>query len=140
MGGAPGATVTADASSRPPGSPGGLAFLDAPFVLIINSAPNEYYFATNGSYPFRAALKNSSDIVAPASIDRGTFVNGKWVMSRRFNGDDIMGRGYDISAAAAEGQAGTQIPLGIRNRGASISETGVTTPPTIIRVRFYRYR
>jgi hypothetical protein len=29
-----------------------LSFLDAPYLLIINTAPNEDYFATNGNYPF----------------------------------------------------------------------------------------
>ncbi len=137
--GAPGATATTATTPSPAGGPGGLAFLDAPFVLIINSAPDEYYFATNGNYPFRASLKNAGAIVAPASIDRGAFVNGKWVLSRRSNGDDIMGRGYDVSDAAANNQAGTQIPLGPRRPNIASDGSSVAPPPTVMRVRFYRY-
>ena len=142
-GGAAGPTPSApgaDTESRPPDSPGGLAFMDAPFVLIINTAPNEYYFATHGSYPFRVSPRTPGLIAAPASIDRGAFVNGKWAMSRRLNGDDIMGRGYDLSGAAANYQAGTQIPLGIRRRDTAPGADGATRALTILRVRLYCYR
>jgi hypothetical protein len=130
----------ADAAASPAtGGPGALPFLDAPFVLIINAAPDEYYFATNGSYPFRVSPRTPGCIVAPAVIERGAFVNGTWVRSRRLNGDDIMGRGYDVSDAAANHQAGSQIPLGLRRWGAPPTAPG-ETPTTILRVQFYRYR
>jgi hypothetical protein len=114
-----------------------LSFLDKPFVLIINTAPNEYYFATNGNHSFRVSPRDGKGIAAPASIDLGAFVNGQWIRSRRFNGDDIMRGGYDISAAAANDQAGTLIPLSGRNRNERPAEKET---PMITRVRFYRYR
>ncbi|MBN1973293.1 MAG: beta-galactosidase [Sedimentisphaerales bacterium] len=131
----------AEAANTPsrPGGFGSLAFLDAPFLLIINTAPNEYYFAANGNYTCRVSSKIPGSTATAASIDSGAFVNGKWVRSRRYNGDDIMGGGYDVSGAAAEKQAGTQIPLGIRGRGAAPIEPGVAPSPTVMRVRLYRY-
>lgn len=134
------AATAADTVSRPGYAAGAIPFMDAPFVLIVQTAPTEYYFATYGSYPLRVSPKTPGTIAAPASIDRGGFVNGRWVLSRRLNGDDIMGRGYDLSDAAANGQPGTQIPLGVRRRTAGPAAEGATAPPTILRVRFYRYR
>jgi len=141
-GGAGGPAPTTEAAataSRPAGGAGAIAFMDAPFVLIINTAPDEYYFATNGNYAFRVSPKIPGGIATAASIDRGACINGKWVRSRRYNGDDIMGRGYDVSGAAADSQAGTQIPLGFRRRNVATVATGITPSPTVIRVRFYRY-
>jgi len=113
-------------------------FLDAPFLLILNTAPNEYYFATNGNYPFIVSPKAPSEnTAAPAMIDRGYFKDGKWVLSHRYNGDDIMGRGYDLSGAAANHQSGTQIPLGTaRGRGAAGSAAGGVV---VFKVTFYQY-
>ena len=120
----------------------GLSFLNSPFVLIINTGPDEYYFASNGSYPFQVSPNNipGANIAAAATIDRGGFRNGAWVTQRRLNGDDIMGRGYDVSAAAADNHSGAQIPLGSsRGRGAAGAASG-TQPPTVLRVTFYTYR
>jgi hypothetical protein len=141
---APAAAPSGEAAPAPGGRGGGpLSFLGAPFVLIINTAPDEYYFASNGSFPFRVSPNGISgvNIAAAATIDRGGFKNGKWVTQRRVNGDDIMGRGYDVSAAAADHQAGSQIPLGVRRRGeAAAPGNGESSLPTVLRVRFYTYR
>lgn len=133
----PAAEAAAPASRQSRGD--GLTFMESPFLLIINTAANEYYFATNGSHSFRVSPSDGEGIAAPASIDMGSFVNGQWRRTRRLNGDDIMRGGYDVSAAAANGQAGTLVPLGGRGRGRN-AETGAQTTPTITRVRFYRYR
>jgi hypothetical protein len=121
-------------------SGGGLSFLNAPFVLIINTGPDEYYFASNGSFPFQVSPNNieGANVAAAATIDRGGFKDGKWVTQRRLNGDDIMGRGYDVSAAAADNHSGAQIPLGSRGRGAAAAPG--TQPATVLRVTFYTYR
>jgi hypothetical protein len=143
--GAPGigrgpAPSTAPAQPQGRGAGTGLSFLNAPFLAIIQTAPNEFYFATNGDYPFTVALRNANGrTAAPASIDRGSFQDGRWVTSHRFNGDDIMGLGYDISGAAARHEAGTLIPLG-RGRGAPGEAAGEAQPPTVLRVRFYQYQ
>jgi hypothetical protein len=110
-------------------------FLDGPFVLIINTAPDEYYFATNGSFPFRVFTKEpGTNIAAPASVDRGYFLDGKWVLSHRYNGDDIRPID-DLSGAAANHHSGTLVPLGARRRAAA----GTPSEPTVWRVRFYQY-
>jgi hypothetical protein len=54
-------------------------------------------------------------------------------MTHRLNGDDIMRAGYDMSAAAANNQAGTLIPL-------AAPAAGEAAAPTILRVRFYHYQ
>jgi hypothetical protein len=124
----------------------GLSFLDAPFVLIVNTGPDEYYFATNRSFPMRVSPNNipGVNIAAPATIDRGAFKNGAWVTQRRVNGDDIMRGGYDVSAAAANNQAGTVIPVGpLMRRGAPPAEAHdahPAAPATVMRIRFYTYR
>jgi hypothetical protein len=120
----------------------GLSFLDKPFVLIINTAPDEYYFASNASFPF-VAMPNgvpNARVAAPGIMERGSFKNGAWVMQRRVNGDDIMGRGYDVSAESNLNLPGSQIPLGAQGRGGRA--TGATTPqpPSVMRVVFYQYR
>jgi len=139
-----GAAAAPAAEAAAESDPGLLSFLDTPFVLIINTAPDEYYFATNGSYPFRVSPNNIPDakIAAAATIDRGAFKNGLWVTQRRHNGDDIMRGGYDVSAAAAENQPGTVIPLGPqRRRGPpAVEETSGSPPPAhVMRIRFYHY-
>jgi hypothetical protein len=117
-------------------------FLNNPFVLIINTAPDEYYFATDGNYPFRVSPALSGTNIATAStIDRGYFSNGKWVLSHRLNGDDILTTD-DLSGAAANYQSGTVVPLGSRGRwNVPFAQPGGLSPaPTFWRVTFYQYR
>jgi hypothetical protein len=121
-----------------PANQGILKFFEAPFLLIINTSPNEYYFATNGSYSFRVSPRSGGGIAATASIDKGRYVNGQWIRSRRLNGDDIMRGGYDVSGAAANNQAGTVIPLG-GGRNMPADNSGTPVPPAITRVRLYHY-
>jgi hypothetical protein len=116
-------------------------FLDNPFVLIIHTSADEYYFATNGYFPFQVSTKIPGANIATAStIDRGYFKNGKWILSHRLNGDDIM-LTYDLSGAAANHQSGTIVPLGSRGRWnipwAPVG--GMSSRPTIWRVTFYQY-
>jgi hypothetical protein len=93
-------------------------------VLIINTAPDEYYFATNGNYPFIVSPKAPSDNTAARPPSIAATSERPLGPVHRYNGDDIMGRGYDISGAAAKHQAGTQIPLNARGRGAAASDAG----------------
>ena len=143
-----GSSVVATAQAAPQavgrGGSVGLSFLDKPFVLIINTAPNEYYFAANAPFPFVVLPNNipNARVAAPAIMERGAFKNGIWVMQRRVNGDDIMGRGYDVSAEANNNLPGSQIPLGAQGRGGRGTGAGNNTsqPPTVMRVTFYQYR
>jgi len=117
-------------------------FMYKPYLVIVQAAEDEFYFASNGYFPFQVALKDGDGIAAPSVIDLGYFEDGEWVRTRRMNGDDLMGRGYDVSGAAAEGRAGTQIPLGdrIRGRFATQGQEAIDRPREVIRARFYRYR
>ena len=120
----------------------GLSFLDKPFVLIINTAPDEYYFAANAPFPFVVSPNNipNARVAAPAIMERGAFKNGIWVMQRRVNGDDIMGRGYDVSAESNNNLPGSQIPLGAQARGGRGAANATPQPPSVMRVMFYQYR
>jgi|WetSurMetagenome_2_1015567.scaffolds.fasta_scaffold00003_271 hypothetical protein len=133
------ATV-ADTSEKPvnPFETAMLKFLEVPFVVIINTSPNEYYFATNGNFSFQVSPRDGKGIAATTLIERGAFNNGEWVRSRRLNGDDIMRGGYDVSAAAANHQACTVIPIG-GGRNMPQPEPGMPVPPAVTRIRLYRY-
>jgi hypothetical protein len=139
----PAARAGRGAAAAPPSATGASprTFLDSPFVLILNTAPDEYYFATDGNFPFRVSTRiPDANTAAAATIDRGYFNNGKWIMSHRLNGDDIMTIG-DLSGAAAHHQSGSVIPLGSRGRwNVPFAQAGGTSPtPTFWRVTFYQY-
>jgi hypothetical protein len=142
-GGRGGATPSPQSTATPGADRLLLPFLSSPFILILNTAPDEYYFATNGNYPFIVSPKSAAEMTAAAAtIDRGYFKNGQWILTRRYNGDDIMGRGYDISGAAANHQAGTEIPFNARPRGrgpATSDGTGEPAEPIVFRITFYQY-
>jgi Domain of unknown function (DUF5597)/Beta-galactosidase len=146
LGSAAGGGAAATATPAAPQAQGrgatvGLSFLDKPFLLIIHTAPDEYYFAANAPFPFVVSPNDipNARVAAPAIMERGAFKNGIWVMQRRVNGDDIMGRGYDVSAAANNNLSGSQIPLGARGRGTGAANS-TPQPPAVMRVRFYQYR
>ena len=116
-------------------------FLDNPFLLIVNTAPDEYYFATNGNFRFRVYTKvPGANIAAAASIDRGYFKDNQWVLLQRLNGDDIEPTG-NMSSAVAQHWSGTIIPLGSHGRwNVPFAPPGGTSPaPTVWRIIFYQY-
>jgi hypothetical protein len=90
---------------------------------------------TNASFPFVVSPNDipNARVAAPAIMERGAFKNGIWVMQRRVNGDDIMGRGYDVSAEANKNLPGSQIPLGAQGRGGRGTGAGNTTPSAAVR-------
>jgi hypothetical protein len=65
-------------------------------------------------------------IAGLASVEEGTYMNGRWVAGRVLNGDEVQLR-YDLAAAAAENQSGSGLRFG-------------PDGPAIQRVRLYRYR
>jgi len=125
-----------------PEQEGAATFMYKPYLVIVQSSEDEFYFASNSYFPFRVSLKNGDGIAAPAVVDLGYFEDGAWLRTRRMNGDDLMGRGYDVSGAAAEGRAGTQVPLGdsVRGRFTPQGQEAFDRPREVMRVRFYRYR
>jgi hypothetical protein len=61
--------------------------------MIIMAAEDEFYVAGSGVVVTFRSSSDDGTIVGIASIDEGTFVNGKWVSGRRMNGDqDHQGR------------------------------------------------
>jgi hypothetical protein len=56
--------------------------------LIISTAPDEYVIAGSGLIVTFAPNSPGDPIAGIASIDEGTFVNGRWVEGRRLNGDE----------------------------------------------------
>ena len=56
--------------------------------LIISTGPNEYFIAGEGIIVTFKPNPPGDPIAGIASIDEGTFVNGRWVAGRRLNGDE----------------------------------------------------
>jgi hypothetical protein len=121
---------------------GAAGFMYKPYLVIVQATEDEFYFASNGYFPFRVGRRDGDDFAAPAVIDLGYFEDGDWLRTRRMNGDDLMGRGYDVSGAAADGWAGTQVPLGDRIRGrlTTQGQGSIDSSREVLRVRFYKYR
>ena len=138
---APAAARPAGAAPRRAATDQEHCFLDNPFLVIVNTAPDEYYFATNGNFRFRVYTKvPGTNIAAAASIDRGYFRDNQWVLLQRLNGDDIEPTG-NMAGAAASHWSGTIIPLGSHGRwNVPFAPPGGMSPePTIWRVTFYQY-
>ncbi len=59
------------------------------FALVVNTAPDEFLFiGANGSPSFSADSPGPSRVGVSAR-DEGRYKNGKWVSSRRINGDEL---------------------------------------------------
>jgi hypothetical protein len=59
-----------------------------PFALVVNTASDEFLFiGANGSPSFSADSPGPSRV--GVSRDEGRCQNGKWVSSRRINGDEL---------------------------------------------------
>jgi hypothetical protein len=95
------------------------------YLLVIHVGPDEYFVAGKGAQITFSPNPPAQEVAAIASLDEGTFVNGKWVPGRRLNGDQIM-LSYELSRMAADNQTGT----GARFGGNSVS---------IYRIKLMRY-
>jgi beta-galactosidase GanA len=56
--------------------------------IIILVGPDEYIIAGNGIIVTFASNSPAEPIAGIASIDEGTYVNGRWIAGRRLNGDE----------------------------------------------------
>jgi beta-galactosidase GanA len=56
-------------------------------VLIINTAPNEFFVAGSGIVINFETTKNDNSKAGILMIDEGEFINGQWIPGRRMNGD-----------------------------------------------------
>ena len=68
---------------------------DPPSVaaIFIATGPDEYYAVGNGVSVMFTPNTPGPPLAAPATVEEGTFVNGRWVPGRRLAGDDTDGRG-----------------------------------------------
>lgn len=90
---------------------------DAPrargYALAIGVSPDEYVVAGRNIQITFSPNPPADEVAAVASIDEGTFSNGRWIPGRRLNGDEIM-LDYDLSKLAAKNQTGTGARFGDR--------------------------
>jgi hypothetical protein len=99
------------------------------YGLFIAVGPDEYIVAGDGLLITFSPSPDSPGppIAAPASIDEGAFVDGRWIPGRRLNGDEIM-LSYAFAELAAQNQTGS----GLRLSGGD--------GPRILRVKLLRYQ
>jgi hypothetical protein len=82
----PGGTPSAAA---PAPAPVPAQYPDRAGALFINVGPDEYVVAGSGPVDVTFSPNSPGDPIAGiASIDEGTFVDGRWVPGRRLNGDE----------------------------------------------------
>jgi hypothetical protein len=70
---------------------------DYPAGIFIQLGPDEYLVAGRGLTVAFTPNTPGPPIAGLATVDEGAFVNGKWVPSRRLNGDEILsGKGLRL--------------------------------------------
>jgi len=94
--------------------------------IFIAAGPDEYIAAGTDVQVTFSPNTPGPPIAGLATVEEGTYVNGRWVAGRVLNGDEVQLR-YDLAAAAAENQSGSGLRFGADG-------------PAIQRVRLYRYR
>ena len=100
-------------------------FPDSGYALVLATGPNEYTVAGSDVQVTFSPNTPGAPVVGLATVQEGTFQDGRWVPGRLLNGDETQLR-YDLSVAAGENQSGT---------GLSFAGNG----PTIQHVQLYRY-
>ncbi len=101
---------------------------DAPtrgYGLVIAMGPDEYLVAGSDLQVAFSPATPGPAVAGLASVEEGTFVDGRWVPGRTLNGDEVM-ISYDMAANAAAHRTGTGLKF--------------TDGPTIQRVRLYRFQ
>ena len=94
--------------------------------IFIAAGPDEYIAAGTDVQVTFSPNTPGPPIAGLATVEEGTYVNGRWVAGRVLNGDEVQLR-YDLAAAAAVNQSGSGLRFGADG-------------PAIQRVRLYRYR
>ena len=96
------------------------------YGLFIAVGPNEYVVAGQDVQITFTPITPGPPIAGLATVEAGTFVDGRWAPGRQLSGDDVL-LDYNLAAAAAMNQSGS----GLRFSGDG---------PSIQRVKLYRYR
>lgn len=96
------------------------------YGLFIAVGSHEYIVAGQDIQVTFSPITAGPPIAGLATVEAGTFVDGRWVAGRQLSGDDVL-LNYNLAAAAAMNQSGS----GLRFSGDG---------PSIQRVKLYRYR
>ncbi len=81
------------------------------YAMIFSLGPDEYLVAGCDVQVIFSPRNSTTDIAGLASVEAGTFVDGRWVPGRKLSGDDVL-LNYDQAAAAAAGQSGSGLRFG----------------------------
>jgi len=94
------------------------------YAIIMSTGPDDYVILGSG---VQATFNGPGpSAAAVATLEEGTYVDGRWVPGRRLNGDDIM-LNYDAPNQAIKNESGQ----GIRLAGG---------PPKALHLQLYRYQ
>jgi hypothetical protein len=96
------------------------------YGIFIAVGPDEYIATGTDVQVTFSPNTPGPPIAGLATVEEGTYANGRWVAGRVLNGDEVQLR-YDLAAAAAENQSGSGLRFGADG-------------PAIQRVWLYRYR
>lgn len=96
------------------------------YALVIQTAPDEYLVAGQDVQVTFRPCTPGPEISGLARVELGNFVEGRWVVKRLLNGDDVL-LDYDLAGAAGRFQSGSGLRFGPEG-------------PSIQRAKLYRYR
>jgi hypothetical protein len=106
-------------------------------AIFIATGPDEYFAAGNGVTVRFSPNTPGPPLAAPATIEEGAFVNGRWVPGRRLAGDDTL-CSMDSGVPGLEGECVTlRWPLG---GVVTAYEARASEGEGIQRFTLYRYR
>jgi hypothetical protein len=95
-------------------------------AIFIAAGPDEYFAAGNGLTVTFSPHTPGPPLAGLATVEEGTFVNGRWVHARRLAGDDTI----EGDSLQLRWPLGTKVPLWAQRRSAE----------GIQRVTLYRYQ
>jgi hypothetical protein len=95
------------------------------YGLVMAVGPDEYVVAGSDLQVAFSPATAGPPVAGLASVEEGTFMDGRWVPGRTLNGDEVM-ISYDMSANAAAHRTGTGLKF--------------SSDPSIQRVRLYRFQ
>lgn len=97
------------------------------YAIAIATGADQFIIAgTDTEVIFSPQTTDKGDFAGLATVEEGTFNNGRWIAGRLLNGDEVQLR-YDFSVAAQTNQSAAGLRFG-------------TNGPTIQRVKLYRYQ
>ena len=96
------------------------------YAMVFALGADEYLVAGCDVQVIFSVRPTSAEIVGLASVEAGSFVDGRWVGGRKLSGDDVL-LNYEQAKAAAASQSGSGLRFGPEG-------------PTLQRVKLYRYQ